>query len=74
MGAVKEVMVGEGAAETRAAVWEEAWLGAVTDVELVAGRRAGDGTETGLVAGALVGLVVGSGASTELGAGAEAGF
>lgn len=54
---------GEGAAGTSATVWEE--------VELVAGRRTGDGAETGLVADALVGHVVGSGAGTELEAGAE---
>lgn len=64
---------GEGAAGAGTTLWDEAWLDAVTDVEVVAGRKTGDGTEIGLGAGAdaLVGHVVGSGAGTEPEAGAD---
>lgn len=66
-------MTGEGAAGTSATVRDEAGLGAVTEVGLVAGRT-GDGTEIGLAPAtdALVGHAVGSGAGTELEADDEA--
>lgn len=70
---VKEVMAGEGAAGTSATVCEgEAWLGAVTEVELVAGRRTGDGTESGRGAGIDAGAELESGPGVT--AGAAAGF
>lgn len=50
-------------------MWDEAWLGAETEAELVAGRRTGGGTETG--ADVLVGYAVAGGAGTELEAGAN---
>lgn len=62
LGSVKAVTAGGGAAGTSATVWEEAWLGDVTEAGLVAGTRTADGKETG------------SGAGTELEAEAEAGF
>lgn len=63
------MMAGEGAAGKSATLWDEAWLGAETEIEPVAGRRTGDGTETGT--DALVGHALGSGAGTELEAGAD---
>lgn len=66
-------MAGEGVAGTRPTAWGEAWLGAVTEVGLVTGRRTVDGTENGLVAAtdALTGHAVGSGAGTEVEGGVD---
>lgn len=61
---VKEVMAGKGAAGKSATLWDDTWLGAEPEIEPVAGRRTGDGTETGT--GGLVGHALGSRAGTEL--------
>lgn len=73
--AEREAMVGEGAVATSATVRDESWLAAGTDMELEAGSRAGDGTETGLAAGtdALAGHVVGNVDGAELEAEADDG-
>lgn len=46
-GAVKLEMTGEGAAGRSATVAVEAWFGAVTEEEVVAGTWTGDGTGAG---------------------------